>query len=284
MGRSHTGHHGSLRKPGIAAIVVALNEEDKIADCLDSLSFVNDIIVVDSGSTDRTVEICKAKGARVFHNEWKGYIEQKNFALGLADHEWTLSLDADERVSAALRREIIEEMKNPKADGYKIPRLAYYINRWIYHCGWFPDRKLRLFRRNMGRWTGENPHDRVEVITGNTAVMKGIIYHLSFEDVAAHVRTLNDFSTIGAVERLKKGKRSGVFSAAFRPFFTFTKMYILKMGFMDGIPGFIVSGLSAYHVFSKYWKVMEFLENADSKALEAAEKDAARLKPEGPAE
>jgi glycosyltransferase involved in cell wall biosynthesis len=259
MDQHKHGPHTSQRKPGIAAIVVSLNEEEKISDCLDSLSFVDDIVVVDSGSVDRTVEICKAKGARVFHNEWKGYIEQKNFALGLADHEWTLSLDADERISAALRAEIIEEMKNPRADGYLIPRLAYYVNRWIFHCGWFPDRKLRLFRRNMGRWTGENPHDRVEVITGNTLRMSGVIYHLSFEDIAAHLRTLNDFSTIGAAERLKKGKRSGSASAVFRPAFTFVKMYFLKLGFLEGTPGFIVSALSAYHVFSKYWKVTEMI-------------------------
>ncbi|MDH5510423.1 MAG: glycosyltransferase family 2 protein [Nitrospinota bacterium] len=250
----------------LSAVVVCLNEEEKIADCLDSLSFVGDIVVVDSGSTDRTLEICRAKGARVFHNEWKGYIEQKNFALGKVDSEWVLSLDADERISASLRDEILVELIDPSADGYLIPRLAYYVNRWIYRCGWFPDRKMRLFRRGMGRWIGENPHDRVSVGKGKVAKMDGIIYHLSFEDIAAHVRTLNDFSTIGAQERLKKGKRSGMVSVITRPLFTFVKMYFIRLGFLEGAPGFIVSALSAYHVFSKYWKIMEMMENGDGKA------------------
>ena len=245
------------RRVKLAAVVVALNEEEKIGDCLESISFVDDIVVVDSGSTDRTLEICHAHGARVFHNEWKGYIEQKNFALSLVESDWVLSVDADERVSARLREEIIAELKNPQADGYYIPRLAYYVNRWIYHCGWFPDRKLRLFRREVGRWTGENPHDKVMVSTGRTARMAGIIFHLSFEDIAAHVRTLNDFSTIGARERLKKGKDSGPAHIIFRPLFTFLKMYLFRRGFQDGLPGFIVSALSAFHVFSKYWKITE---------------------------
>jgi len=250
----------------LSAVVVCLNEEDKISDCLESLSFVDDIVVVDSGSTDKTLEICRAKGARVFHNEWKGYIEQKNFALAKVDSEWVLSLDADERISAGLRAEILAEIENPRADGYQIPRLAYYINRWIYRCGWFPDRKMRLFRRTLGRWIGENPHDKISVGDGKVADMEGIIYHLSFDDIASHVRTLNDFSTIGARERLKKGKRSGMIFVITRPLFTFIKMYVVRLGFLEGAPGFILSALSAYHVFSKYWKIMEMIEDDDRQA------------------
>jgi len=247
----------------LAVVVVTLNEEENIEDCLDSLSFVDDIVVVDSGSTDRTVELCRAKGARVFHNEWKGYIEQKNYALSLVNSEWVLSLDADERISRKLREEIIAELKNPSADGYDIPRLAYYINRWMYRGGWYPDRKLRLFRRGKGFWTGENPHDRISVGDGKVGRLEGIIYHLSFSDIASHVATLNRFSTIGAQERMKKGKGSGIIFAVIRPVFTFVKMYFIRLGFLEGAPGFIAASLSAYHVFSKYWKIMEMMENGD---------------------
>ena len=140
---------------GLSATVITKNEENKIADCIASLSFADEIVVVDCGSSDSTVKIAKEMGAKVFFNEWPGHVQQKNFALDLASKQWVLSLDADERVSLALREKIITLLENPKADGYAIPRLVYYINRWIKHCGWFPARKVRLFKRSKGRWARE---------------------------------------------------------------------------------------------------------------------------------
>jgi len=249
----------------LSAAIITKNEEDKIGDCIDSLSFADEIVVVDSGSTDRTVEIAKSKGARVVFHEWPGHIQQKNYAIDQTTGEWILSLDADERVSPELKLEIIEILKNPKADGYAIPRLVYYINRWIRHCGWYPARKVRLFRRDKGRWGGENPHDRV-FMTGPVEKLNGDIYHLSFDDISEHFRTINSFTGIAAKERGDKKLFAPWLAMVLRSKFTFFKMYFLKLGFLDGAPGLIISALSAYHVFCKYVKIWERQKNADKRA------------------
>jgi glycosyltransferase involved in cell wall biosynthesis len=240
----------------LSAAVIAMNEEDKIGACLDSLSFADEIVVVDSGSTDRTVEIARLKGAKVVHHDWEGHIQQKNFAITQTTGEWVLSLDADERVSARLRGEILRVLENPAADGYAIPRLVFYMNRWIRRCGWYPERKTRLFRRGLGTWAGENPHDRLDV-AGRVGNLDGDIYHLSFDSISDHLRTIDNFTEIAARERVAKGERAGMVSILLRPPATFVKMYFLKLGFLDGAPGFVASGLSAYHVFCKYVKIRE---------------------------
>jgi len=247
-----TGSSGVL----LSAAIITKNEEDKIADCLDSVAFAGEVVVVDSGSTDRTVEIAKAKGARVIFNQWPGHIQQKNFAIDQTRGEWVLSLDADERVSPGLKAEIERALANPAADGYAIPRLVFYINRWIRHCGWYPARKVRLFRRDRGRWGGENPHDAI-FLKGRREILDGDIYHLSFDNLSDHLRTINSFTDIAAAERAAKNKKAGWLSIALRPPATFLKMYILKLGFLDGAPGVIAAVLSAYHVFCKYIKIWE---------------------------
>ncbi|MBI4666103.1 MAG: glycosyltransferase family 2 protein [Nitrospinae bacterium] len=245
-----------MRRPKLSAAVITKNEEDKIADCLQSLYFADEIVVVDSGSTDRTVEIARSMGAKVIHNDWPGHIQQKNFAIDQTTGDWILSLDADERVSAQLRDEIIKTLDPLRAEGYAIPRLVYYINRWICHCGWYPARKVRLFKRGAGRWGGENPHDRV-FMEGRVANLKGHIYHLSFDNISEHLTTIQSFTDIAAKERIDKGLTAGFWSMLLRPPGMFVKMYFLKLGFLDGIPGLIISLLSAYHVFSKYAKIWE---------------------------
>lgn len=245
-----------MRRYKLSAAIITKNEEDKIADCIDSLFFADEIVVVDSGSSDRTIELARARGARVMHNDWPGHVGQKNFALDQATGDWAISLDADERVSKNLREEILLALENPKADGYAIPRLVYYINRWIYHCGWYPAHKVRLIRKGAGRWGGENPHDRLMAM-GRVDALKGDIYHLSFDDVSEHLRTINSFTDIAATERVANDGRAGYFSMTLRPVGTFLKMYFLKLGFLDGIPGLVISGLSAYHVFCKYVKIWE---------------------------
>ncbi|MGK7346257.1 MAG: glycosyltransferase family 2 protein [Candidatus Nitrospinota bacterium M3_3B_026] len=240
----------------LSAAVITLNEEEKIGRCLESLSFADEIVVVDSGSTDNTVRMAESIGARVVFHEWEGHIQQKNFAIDQTRGEWVLSLDADEIVSPELREEILKVLENPRADGYAAPRLVYYINRWIRHGGWYPARKVRLFRRDKGRWGGENPHDRI-ILEGRLENLRGDIYHLSFDDISDHLRTINAFTDIAAAERAARGARAGWFSMAARPPATFLKMYVLKLGFLDGVPGLIAAGLSAYHVFCKYVKIWE---------------------------
>lgn len=247
---------GAPRRVRLSAAIIAKNEEKKIGGCLDSLSFADEIIVVDSGSADRTAEIAREKGARVIFHEWQGHVAQKNFALDQARGDWIISLDADERVSARLRAQILRELENPRAGGYAFPRLVYYLNRWIRHCGWYPARKTRLVRRGAARWTGENPHDRLEV-NGRVINLDGDLYHLSFDDISAHLRTINSFTTIAANERAAAGARAGWWEILLRPPATFIKMYFIKLGFLDGAPGFIACALSAYHVFSKYVKLKE---------------------------
>ncbi len=240
----------------LSAAIITKNEEKKIGDCLDSLSFADEIVVVDCGSTDRTAEIAENKGAKVVFHDWEGHIGQKNFAISQTTGEWILSLDADERVSAKLRDEILRSIADPKADGYAIARLVFYINRWIYHCGWYPARKVRLFKRGYGKWNGENPHDRIE-LTGRCANLDGDIYHLSFDSISDHLKTINSFTEIAARERTARNQKAGFLSIVLRPSATFVKMYFLKLGFLDGIPGLILSVLSSYHVFCKYLKISQ---------------------------
>ncbi len=240
----------------LSAAVITLNEEEKIADCLRSLLFADEIVVIDSGSEDRTVQIAESFGARVIFNRWPGHVEQKNFAIDQTCGEWVLSLDADERVSKKLQSSIMEVLKDKNINACSIPRAVYYVNRWIGHSGWYPARKVRLFRRNAGRWGGENPHDRV-FVSEPVKMINGDIFHLSFDNVSDHLKTINSFTDIASSERLKKGFRAGLTDILFRPIATFMKMFFLKAGFRDGMPGFIIASLSGYHVFCKYIKIME---------------------------
>lgn len=240
----------------LSATIIAKNEEAKIGDCIDSLAFCDEIIVVDSGSEDMTVEIAKEKGARVIEREWISYANQKNFANDQARGAWVLCLDADERVSKSLRDEVVAAVENPRADVYSMPRLVYYLNRWIRHSGWYPDRKERLFRKERGRWSEEQVHERL-LYTGRAKILSGDLYHLSFDDISDHLHTINNFTDLAAKERIENNGDAGIISILFRPPATFIKMYFLKLGFLDGVAGFCIASLSSYHVFCKYVKIAE---------------------------
>lgn len=228
-----------------------MNEERKIPDCLKSLAWVDEVVLVDSHSADRTRELAAAAGAKVIERDWPGHIKQKNFALEACTHGWVISLDADERVSAALRADIARELENPRADGYAMPRKVFYINRWIRHCGWYPAPKVRLVKKEKARWGGVDPHDTLTV-EGPVRMLRGDLYHLSFDTIHAHFRTIDSFTRVGAREAFGMGKRAGLIDLTLRPFFTFFKMYVLKAGFLDGVAGLIVCVLSAFHTFTKY--------------------------------
>ena len=240
----------------LSATVIAKNEEVKIGDCLDSLAFCDEVIVVDSGSTDRTREIATEKGVKVIERAWVSYADQKNFANDQAKGGWVLCLDADERISKILREEIKATIKNPTANVFTMPRLVYYMNRWVGHSGWYPDRKHRLFRKSSARWSEEKVHERL-LYDGRAKNLSGDIYHLSFDDISAHLETINNFTDLAAIDRQGEKTRVGWFSILFRPPATFIKMYFLKLGFLDGVAGFIISTLSSYHVFCKYVKISE---------------------------
>ena len=241
----------------ISACIISYNEEDKLEECLKSLQgVVDEIVIVDSLSTDRTREIAAAYTDRVYEQKFLGHIEQKNLAVSKAKYDWILSLDCDERLSDELRQSILAVKGGAKdADAYRMARKTFYVYRWLNHC-WYPDYKVRLFNRTTANWGGINPHDRVEVQGQNIVTLRGDILHYSFDSIAEHINTLNSFTEIGADEIIRRGKSATVFSPWTRGLWTFLKLYIFKRGFMDGYAGLVVAVLSGFHVFVKYNKIL----------------------------
>lgn len=240
----------------ISAVIITYNEEANIARCLGSLQNVSDqILVVDSYSTDRTVEICQEYGAELIQHSFEGHIQQKNFAMQQARFDHVLSLDADEALTEELERSILDAKASFDRDGYRFPRLTQYCGRWIRHCGWYPDRKLRLWDRRKGEWGGMNPHDRVIMEKGSDIEkLSGDLLHYSFPTIASHVETANKFSDIVADELHRKRKCPGFSKILLNPPFTFLKKYLLQRGFLDGYYGFLVCVISSYYNFLKYAK------------------------------
>ncbi len=241
----------------ISACVISFNEEKKIEDCLKSLAgIVDEIILIDSESTDLTVDIASSYAPHIYHQKFLGHIEQKNLAVSKAKHDWILSLDCDERLSDELRTSILKIKDGLGGyDAYKMARKTYYIYRWLNHC-WYPDMKVRLFNKHQAKWGGANPHDKVLVSTGNIGRLRGDILHYSFDTVSSHIQTLDKFSEIGASEIIKGNKKVSILSPFTRGFWIFFRMYFLKKGFLDGFAGLLASVLSLVHVFVKYSKVL----------------------------
>jgi len=241
----------------ISAVIICKDEGKNIQRCLKSIAFVDEIVVVDSGSTDRTVEICKKFTNRVFYHPWAGYVKQKNYALAKAKHEWTLSLDADEEVSPKLKESILNALQNNGGEysGYRVNRHVFYLGRWINHC-WYPEYKIRLFKKSKGRWVGKNLHERVE-LDGKYCDLSGDLNHFTYQNISQHLRTIDSFSSIAAREKFEEGKSVTLFNFFLNPLFQFFKLYIVKRGFLDGMPGFIISVLSSYYTFLKYVKLWE---------------------------
>jgi glycosyltransferase involved in cell wall biosynthesis len=241
--------------PGISTVVITLNEEQNLDRCLSSVtSFSDEIVVVDSGSTDRTPEIARRYTDRVIHQDWLGYGRQKQFALEQARFDWVLSIDADEEVTAELRAEI--EALNFARDGYYLPRKVWYLNRWILHGGWYPGYVLRLFRRDKARFTDEILHESV-TLNGSSAHLRNPLAHYSYRDIRDHIAKINKFSSLAARQMKERGRTAGPLQLTLSPSFEFWRMYLLKWGFLDGYPGLVVAALHAYYVFLKYAKLWE---------------------------
>jgi glycosyltransferase involved in cell wall biosynthesis len=241
--------------PKISACIISFNEEKKIEDCLKSLQpVVDEIVVVDSLSSDRTREIAGNYTDKIYEQEFLGHIEQKNLAVDKASHEWVLSLDCDERLSEELQQSILAvKSKLDSADAYCMSRKTFYVYRWLNHC-WYPDIKTRLFNRNSSRWGGTNPHDHIETQGSNIVRLDGDIYHYSFDSISDHLQTIDKFTEIGADELIRKNKRFNMFSPLTHATWLFIKLYIIKRGFLDGFAGLTVSILSYMHVYIKYSK------------------------------
>lgn len=243
----------------ISAVIITYNEERNIGRCIDSLKdAVDEILVLDSGSTDGTAAICQERGV-VFHTHpFDDYAAQKNRATALACHDHILSLDADEALSDVLRASLSEARKNGLQSAYTMSRLTSYCGHWVRHCGWYPDIKLRLYDRRKGRWTGRKIHERIVMDQGVTAHrLEGDLLHYSFYTIAQHMDTVNKFSTLKAELLFEKGKNSSALQLSLSPGFKFFQIYLLKGGFRDGSAGLHIAANSAHGAYLKHAKLRE---------------------------
>jgi glycosyltransferase involved in cell wall biosynthesis len=238
----------------ITATIITLNEERNIARSIESLRCADEILIVDSGSVDRTVELARNLGVRVIEAGWLGYAAQKNWAAEQAGHEWILSLDADEALSEALEAEIWSLKKaGPKFDAYTMPRLARYLGKWIFHSGWYPDRKVRLYRRDTARWVGDFVHESVEA-TGTIGHLKGNLLHFTCDSLSEHLKTLDRYTTLAAQEIAAHKVKVPIHKIIADPTWTFLKTYFVQRGFLDGLEGLIIAYMAAFYTFLKYSK------------------------------
>jgi glycosyltransferase involved in cell wall biosynthesis len=243
--------------PKLSVTIITKNEATDIAAALESVSWADERIVVDSGSTDDTVAIATPLADRVVVHEWAGYAEQKNYAASLASHDWILSLDADERVTPALATEIQQLLRQePAHRGFRIPRVTWHLGRWIRTTDWYPDHQLRLYDRRTAQWVGRHVHEGVHVV-GGTGQLRGELQHFAYRDIAEHMDTIERYTTLAARQMYEAGRRATRTDIAMHPRLAFFRNYILKGGFRDGMPGLIVSRMNAYYVFLKFAKLWE---------------------------
>ena len=252
----------------ISATIITFNEAENIRAAIESISFADEILVVDSESTDVTREVAEKCGARVLIQKWKGFSEQKQFAADQAVYDWIFSLDADERVSAELREEILSLKNLPAenlADGYKITRKTWYMNRWIRGGGWYPDWQLRFYNRKKGAWKKVLVHESVEM-PENAKIehLRADILHYSIPNAAYHHRQIGErYAPLAARQMFERGKRTSPVKIATAGLTTFLQTYFLKGGFRDGLAGFVIARFAAHHAFLKHLLLWEMQKNAE---------------------
>jgi glycosyltransferase involved in cell wall biosynthesis len=244
---------------GISAFIVCKNEAASIERCLESLSWCDEIVVLDSGSTDATLEICARHNCCIAHREWSGYVEQKSHALSLCTRSWILNLDADEEVSPELRNEIrsmlqADALGEVKENGFELLRVVFYLGRWWRKGGWHPEWRLRLARREFVTWHGEEPHEHARV-QGGIGRMRGELRHYTYRDIADHVARLNAHSSSAAQALHAKGMRAGLVDLLLKPKARFFKFFLLRRGYREGLPGLLVACMEAFYVYLKYFKL-----------------------------
>ncbi len=248
----------------VSVTIITQNEVLNIRPCLESVQWADEIIVVDSGSSDDTAKICQEKGVRLFTEDWKGFAGQKNSAIDKATHEWVLSLDADERVTGELREEIQALLSaGPDCDRYYIARKNFFLGRWIRRCGGYPDYNLRLFRRSLGRFLERAVHEKVEV-NGRVGYLKNPMEHHTYRSISDFSERMERYSNLAAREMKKEGKRFHFRDILLRPPLTFVQMYVLRGGFLEGYYGFLLSMLYSFYTLLKYGKLKELQEKDHS--------------------
>ena len=247
----------------LTVTVITYNEAENIAAALDSVSWADEIIVVDSHSTDDTVAIARKRATRVIVRDWPGYSEQKNFAADHASHDWVLSMDADERVTPQLAGEIRKLLQQePASRGYRVRRVSRYLGRWIRSTDWFPDYQLRLYDRRAGRWNGLRIHESFRLTAGTAAHLQGELQHYAYRDISHHLQKIDAYTTLIADQWMEEGRRSSVLRLALHPMMAFFRNYVLRRGFSDGLPGLVISILNSYYVFLKFAKLWERQQRA----------------------
>lgn len=238
----------------ISATIITFNEERNLPRAIESLRCCDEIVVVDSGSNDRTTEIAERFGARVLEANWRGYAGQKNYASDQATYDWILSIDADEALSEDLEGEIWSlKKKGPDCDAYTVPRLAQYLGKWILYSGWYPDRKIRLFDRRKALWVGDYVHESV-VCEGVVGELRGNLLHYTCGSLSEHIKTMDRYTTLAAEEIVARKQKVGYRHLLVDPFWTFFRAYILQRGFLDGMEGLSIAYMSSLYTFLKYAK------------------------------
>ena len=262
----------------ISAVVITHNEEASIADALRSVEWADERLVIDSKSKDKTVEIARGLGARVIVRDWPGFSKQKQFGVDSAENDWILSLDADERVTFQLAKEIEGIKQNPAASGYRIPRLSTYMGREIRHSGWYPDLQLRLFDRRKGRWNGRTIHESFELSPGSEPVrLRGHILHFSVTDAAHHHRMIGErYAPLAARQMFESGRRTSRWKVATAGSTAFARSYLLKLGFLDGFPGYCIARFAAHNAYLKHlmlWEMQHERAVVENAAITTKERD-----------
>lgn len=258
-----------MEKRPISLVIITLNEDENIARCIQSVPWADEVIVLDSDSKDKTREIATSLGAKVHTQKFLGFRDQKQMATDLAKNDWVLCLDADEALSLALSEEIIHQFDTtPIQDGYKMPRLSFHMGRWIKHGGWYPDRQLRFFNRKKAKWGGGHVHEKVEC--ANVGVFKNNILHYVFRDIKHQVDANNRYSSLGAQDLFDRKKKFCLLKLFIKPISKFLETYVWKLGFLDGLPGFVISVGASYSVFLKFSKLKELEQIAKKKEFEAS--------------
>jgi len=247
----------------VSAVIITLNEEDRIKACLESVSFCDEIVVVDAGSSDRTVEIAKRFTDRVIHHKWESYGAQKSYAINLATRPWVLLVDADERVTLELKDEIVALPDDVPEDGFLLKRDFYFMGRLMRHGGEGGDYILRLFRKEKSSVQNERIHESVRV-PGRTGILRGSLTHYSYRNLSDYFQRFDKYSTLSAIERYEQGARPGFFQNLRIPF-EFIWRYIIRLGFLDGYPGFVYATLSSFYAWAKYAKLREITESRSKK-------------------
>jgi glycosyltransferase involved in cell wall biosynthesis len=241
----------------VSVTIITRNEASHIAAVLESVSWADETIVVDAESSDETVEIACRLGARVQVRAWTGYGDQKNFAAGLARHDWILSIDADERVTPELASDIKRTIdSNPSARGFKLSRVTFHLGRWIRSTDWYPDYQLRLYDRRHACWNDRRVHESVTV-NGEVGRLQGELQHFAYRDLSHHLATIDSYTTLAAQQMQDEGRRVRILDLLVHPPFAFLRNYILRFGIRDGLPGLIVSLLNSYYVMLKFAKLWE---------------------------